>query len=89
MYNAMLCIYYLLVVKYNVRDEVIAKYEPHIHLISICPALITAVEKLNIVIKNQSSNNKKGQRNVTYAEVLTKNIGDNKKAQMTASGKNK
>ena len=47
------------------------------------------VEKLNIVIKNQSSNNKKGQRNVTYAEVLTKNIGDNKKAQMTASGKNK
>ena len=43
MYNAMLCIYYLLVVKYNVRDEVIAKYEPLMHFISICPALTGAI----------------------------------------------
>lgn len=42
-YNAMLCIYYLLVVKYNVSDEDIAKYEPLMHIVSICPALIAAI----------------------------------------------
>ena len=43
MYNAMLCIYYLLVVKYKVRDEVIAKYEPLMHFVSFCPGLIVAI----------------------------------------------
>ena len=42
-YNAMLCIYYLLVVKYNIRDEVIARYEPLMHFISICPTLSAAI----------------------------------------------
>ena len=53
MYNAMLCIYYLLVVKYNVRDEVIAKYEPLMHLICICPALsATIVAATNDLFNN-------------------------------------
>ena len=55
-YNAMLCIYYLLVVKYNVRDEVIARYEPLMHLISICPTLTVAiVAAANDLLNNFSS----------------------------------
>lgn len=43
MYNAMLCIYYLLVVKYKIRDEAIAKYEPLMHFTCICPALAVSI----------------------------------------------
>ncbi len=39
-YNAVLCVYYLLVIKYNIRDHVIAKYERYMHIASILPPLV-------------------------------------------------
>ena len=55
MYNAMLCIYYLLVVKYDIRDEVIAKYEPLMHLFAIIPPLsVSIVAATNDLFNNYS-----------------------------------
>ena len=54
-YNAMLCVYYLLVVKYNMRDEAIAKYEPLMHFISICPPLsVSIIAAANDLFNNYS-----------------------------------
>jgi hypothetical protein len=38
-YNAMLSIYYLAVIKYNVSDETLVKYELPMHIMSIAPSL--------------------------------------------------
>ena len=43
MYNAMLSVYYLLAIKYNVKDEAFYKYEAVIHIVSILPALSVAI----------------------------------------------
>lgn len=43
MYNCMLCVYYLLVIKYDTRDEVIDKYEIPMHLICICLPLMASI----------------------------------------------
>lgn len=42
-YNAILCVYYLAVIKYNVSDEVLAKYEPLMHFTSIAPSVIIII----------------------------------------------
>ena len=54
-YNAMLCIYYLLIVKYNKKDHMIAKYEPYMHFVSISVPLIVAVIGLTKNLFNNDS----------------------------------
>lgn len=43
MYNTMLCVYYLLAVKYRVKDETFLKYEALMHIVSIGPAVSAAI----------------------------------------------
>ncbi len=44
LYNCSICIYYLAIVKYNVKDEVIRKrIEPYLHAFSICYPLTGAI----------------------------------------------
>lgn len=43
LYNGMLCLYYLAVIKHNVRDEVLAKYEPYMHCFALFPTLIIVI----------------------------------------------
>ena len=41
LYNASLCIFYMLVVKYSIADDIMAKrYEPYLHAGPICWALL-------------------------------------------------
>eukprot|EP00551_Chaetoceros_affinis_P007469 CAMPEP_0203680022 /NCGR_PEP_ID=MMETSP0090-20130426/37799_1 /ASSEMBLY_ACC=CAM_ASM_001088 /TAXON_ID=426623 /ORGANISM="Chaetoceros affinis, Strain CCMP159" /LENGTH=479 /DNA_ID=CAMNT_0050547905 /DNA_START=230 /DNA_END=1670 /DNA_ORIENTATION=+ len=46
-YSAMLCIYYMFVIKYNMRDEKITKYEPYMHAFAILPSLIISIVALS------------------------------------------
>ena len=42
-YNAMLCIYFLCVIKWNTSERVLAKYEPFMHAFAVLPPLVTAI----------------------------------------------
>lgn len=55
-YSAMLCIYYMCVIKYNMREEKVKKYEPFMHAFAILPTLIIAVIALcNSLFNNYST----------------------------------
>ena len=55
MYNGALCVYYLLVVKFNVKDQVFVRYEPLIHAACILPPLFTAIVAMsNNLINNHA-----------------------------------
>lgn len=41
-YNACLCLYYLAVIKYNVREEILNRYEKYMHIFAILPPFIGA-----------------------------------------------
>ena len=51
-YNACLCLYYLLVIKYNVKDEVLEKYEKYMHAYAIIPNVGIAVVAASLDMLN-------------------------------------
>ncbi len=54
-YNAILCIYYMSVIKYNVKDNVLAKYEPIMHFVAISvPLIVTVIAASNNLYNNFS-----------------------------------
>mmetsp|Transcript_4581 Transcript_4581/g.6717 ORF Transcript_4581/g.6717 Transcript_4581/m.6717 type:complete len:404 (-) Transcript_4581:464-1675(-) len=46
-YVAMLCIYYMCTIKYNIQDGLIRKYESYMHLYAILPPLTIAITALS------------------------------------------
>lgn len=54
-YNAILCIYYVSVIKYNIKDNVLAKYEPIMHFVAISvPLIVTVIAAANNLYNNFS-----------------------------------
>ena len=43
MYNVMLCLNYLMIIKYNIKDEILERYERYMHAISILLPLSLAI----------------------------------------------
>ena len=54
-YNAMLCIYYLCTIKYNMMEEQLARYEPFMHAFAVIPSLAAAILAASFSLFNNLS----------------------------------
>ena len=58
LYQGFLCVYFLLLVKYNIREETIAaRLEPLVHAFAFLPPLVMAIIILNLEMYNPSHKN--------------------------------